>query len=270
MPSKKGSKKSSSPEPPQEPERVAAAEEEASAEALPEPPSDPFRELPALSLVADPVRQKAMAAELMGLTDGFGVETMVLDQALEYLLFAQGSGMNAAQARECYRILVEARDGCVAGYQVTENFARFKNAVLDNSVLRTSMREVLAAEAAAKEAEAAAEREREKLGAIDESESKGEEADKAVAEAGSTADDEKATEAGGEEDTTSSSSSVDSKAAKRENKLFTPEMVGMLIKHHHSLISVVRLPLGSNRRGGGRERRVGFCGSSCAPPPLPP
>jgi hypothetical protein len=56
--------------------------------------------------------------------------------------------MNGAQSKECYRILEDTRMRCVAGVEVTASFGVFKEAVLDNSVLRTSMQEVLAAEAA--------------------------------------------------------------------------------------------------------------------------
>lgn len=158
MPPKKGSKKVPESEP--EPELETPVQLDAPPEPAPQP-MDPFQQLHLVWQHSDKRRRKAEVAALLFLAAGNdnSIEGLLIDQALEHLTFAKSVGMNGAQSKECYRILEDTRVRCVAGAAVRTNFGVFKEAVLSNSMLKTSMQEVLAAEAVAASVDDAGSRE---------------------------------------------------------------------------------------------------------------
>lgn len=178
----------------------------------------PFERLAEVWALA-PVARRALVGELLELADGpdHSMEAMLLDQAYGHLDFAHDAQMNGSQTRIFFETLSTVKQNCLEEISVAENFAWFKNSIMANSTLKTTMEAVIAAEeaaAAASRPATVASTEEDK----DDGKKKPDKKDKGKK-------DKKAEEPPPEEEV------VVPEPKPRENQLFTPEMIKAMMEY---------------------------------------
>lgn len=114
----------------------------------PEPePLDPYAQLSGLWQL-DPIEAREQVGQLFEMVDGpdHSMESMLLDEMYGHLHFANEAGMNGSQTKIFMGIVDEVKRRCSDNEPLAETFTWFKDKILSNSVLRTTMEEVIAEE----------------------------------------------------------------------------------------------------------------------------